>query len=570
MKKEKILITAALPYINNVPHMGHIVGSHLPADIFYRFCNSKGHDVTFVGGSDEHGTPAVILANQLKITPEKLVSKLHDIHKKIYEKLNIKYSIYSRTSSQLHHQTVSDFFRVANKNGYISKDKIEMYFCSNDNMFLPDRFVIGTCPKCGNDDANSDQCEKCGYVLNTNELVNPKCSICRATPTLNQSEHLYINLDKLTEKLVNWLEQRKSVLKKNVYSEAYKWINEGLKKRSITRDLQWGIKVCEEGFENKVFYVWFDAPIGYMTFTKQLGEEVFEKFWKDKDAKVYHFLGKDNIPFHTIFWPGMLLAHGEYNLPWNVVGYNYLNFEGQKFSKSKGIGVFCYNLLDSDIDIDTLRSYLTTVLPEGKDSSFTWDGYRTITNSELIGKFSNFFNRTLNMIWKNFDGKLDINSDFEYDKNDNELISSIEVITKEIEESYVNCEFREAYKKVMELSAKGNYYIDITAPWTLAKQNKTEELKKVLYLSLNLCKTLCICAYPILPASMKKLWTEQMNFDESLESEGIWEDVSRINVSYSHVVNKPSPLYKRIEDEDFIKLKEQLSKTHDIEELIKD
>jgi len=569
MSKEKILVTAALPYINNVPHMGHIVGSHLPADIFYRYCNAKGYDTIFVGGSDEHGTPSAIAAKELGLPPQKLVDKLHEIHKKVYDKLLINYTNYSRTSNESHHENVKNFFEAINKKGFIHKEKVNIYFCENDNIFLPDRFIIGTCPKCDYDFANADQCENCTSVLTPNELVNPHCKSCGSTPIIKESEHLYIDLDKLSKKLNPWVEQQKEVWRHHVYSEAKKWINEGLRSRSITRDMDWGVKVPKEILEDKVFYVWFDAPIGYTTFTKELGEDVFNEYWKNPDSKIVHFLGKDNIPFHTIFWPAMLLANEELNLPSNVVGYNYSNFEGQKFSKSKGIGVFCYNLLDSDIDVDVLRSYLTTVIPETKDSDFRWEDFRRTTNGELIGKLGNFFNRTLNLIWKNFDGKLDYNNLSNLDDMDYKFIESIKNTPNIIGDLFFKTEFREAYRKIMHFASEGNIYINKTAPWSLIKEGKKDEAKKALYLALTLCKSLTIVSSPILPGSMQRMWNEQLNFNGSLEKKEIWDESTKIDIGSGHKINKPRPLYNKIDDNELEKLERHFSKPHLLEELVK-
>ena len=569
MPKEKILVTAALPYINNVPHMGHIVGSHLPADIFYRYCKAKGYDTIFIGGSDEHGTPSVIAAKELDLQPKQLVDRLHEIHKKIYELLRINYTNYSRTSNQRHHKTVQEFFRTIYEKGFTHTGSIEMYFCENDNMFLPDRFVVGTCPKCGYDSANADQCEKCTFVLTPTELINPHCKICGSTPTIKKSEHIYLDFGQLSERLNEWVEKQKGVWRHHVYTEAKKWINEGLRSRSITRDMDWGVKVPLEGLENKVFYVWFDAPIGYMTFTRELGDDVFERYWKKSDSKIFHFLGKDNIPFHTIFWPAMLLAHGNFNLPSNVVGYNYLNFEGQKFSKSKSIGVFCYNLLDSDIDIDVLRSYLTTVIPETKDSDFRWEDFMTITNSELIGKLGNFFNRTLNLIWNYFGGKLNHGTLSDINDIDIQLVESIKTKPNIIGDLLFKAEFRGAYRTIMEYATEGNVYLNRTAPWQLLKNGKKEEVEKVLYILLNLCKSLAIVSSPILPDSMQRLWTEQLNFAGSVQRKGIWDEATKINISSEHTIKKPKPLYQQIDEKRLSQLKEHFSRPHSLEELVR-
>ena len=549
--------------------MGHIVGSHLPADIFYRYCRAKGHDTLFIGGSDEHGTPSAVAAKELGLQPQQLVDKLHEIHKQVYEKLHISYTNYSRTSNPSHHKIVQDFFKAINENGYVSKGNTKMYFCDNDNMFLPDRFVVGTCPKCNYDSANADQCESCASVLTPDELIEPHCKSCDATPMMKESEHLYIRLDQLVDNLDRWIEENKGTWRNHVYSEAKKWINQGLRERSITRDLEWGVKVPAEVLDNKVFYVWFDAPIGYMTFTREMGKDIFDEFWEESESKIYHFLGKDNIPFHTVFWPGMLLAHENLNLPANVVGYNYLNFEGQKFSKSKGIGVFCYNLLDSDIDIDSLRCYLTTIIPETADSDFKWEGFKATVNNELIAKLGNFFNRTLNMIWKNFGGQLDYKtSSTNLNDLDNHLIEAIKTQPPSIGDLFFSTEFRQAYSKIMLYASEGNAYLQKTAPWSLIKEGKTEEAKKTLYLALNLCKSLAIVSSPILPESMQRLWIEQLNLSGSLSTQKIWDEATKINISSDHITNKPKPLYRRIDDERLQELEKQFSKPHSLEELV--
>ena len=570
-KKENILITAALPYINNVPHMGHIVGSHLPADIFYRYSKMKGHNVIFVGGSDEHGTPSVMAAKDLGIPVKQLVDKLHEVHKKVYKKMGISYTNYSRTSSSTHHEVVKDFFNTVNKQeGIIHEGKVNMYYCEHDKMFLPDRFVVGICPKCGYDSANADQCEACGGVITPGELIEPKCKTCTAVPTMKESNHLYINLEKLSKDLSTWIKEKKDVWRGYVYSEAKKWLDEGLKSRSITRDMEWGIKVPLKGFEDKVFYVWFDAPIGYITFVKELGENYYNDFWKNKDTKIYHFLGKDNIPFHTIFWPAMLLANKEHNMPHNIVGTHFLNYEGKKFSKSKGIGVFCFNILDSSINMDTLRAYLTTVIPETKDAGFKWEEYKNNTESEVIGKLGNFMNRTLSMIWKNFEGKLDVDFDSltNFDELDDSLIEAIKNKPKKIGELYSKLELREAYKTIMEYAREGNTYLERKAPWKLVKTD-IEEARKVLYLALNLAKSLAIVAFPIIPDGMQKVWTEQLNFLTKLGEQDVFDESVLINISKNHETKEPTPLYEKIDDERLEELKKELTKPHSMEDLVR-
>ena len=567
---KKVLITAALPYINNVPHMGHIVGCHLPADIFYKFNLSIGNDAIFIGGSDDHGTATLISAKELNLTPDELIKKFDNIHRAIYKKLNIDYSINSGTNTKTHSEVTTDFFLKLDENGYISEKEDTMLYCEHDKIALADRFVLGTCPYCGYDQAYGDQCDKCGETYETSQLINPRCKFCNEKAVTKSTKHLYLRLDKIVDKLNDWIESKKDIWRPTVYKEAKRWINAGLKPRAITRDIPWGIKVPKKGYEDKVFYVWFDAPIGYISITKELGgEELVNKYWKDKDAQIYNFIGKDNVPFHTVFFPSMQLANGEYNLAYNVVGCNFMNFEGQKFSKSKGIGVFCDGLLDSDIDIDSLRAYLVTVFPESKDSDFKWEDFKGNTNSELVGKFGNFFNRTLNMIWKNFDGQLNfaLTKDVELNDFDKEMIDAIQNYPKQIKDIFQNTEFRNAYKHIMTFASVGNTYLEKTAPWTLIKNGQIEEAKKVLYLCLNMAKSLCIVANPILCNKTKEIWTQQLNFKGLPNDKGIWDNACEIDVKKEHKINAPKPLYARIDDDELEKLKEHFSKPFDINSL---
>lgn len=568
MKNEKRLITAALTYVNNIPHVGHIVGCHLPADIYARFCRSYGYDTTFVGGSDMHGTPSLVTAQELGIPVEQLTSNLHEIHKKIYEKLNISYDIYSNTHTETHKKVTTDFFLDLDKNGYITEGEIEMFYCEHCNMFLPDRFVVGTCPRCGYEGANGDQCEKCDSLFSLNELKSAHCKVCGEPANLKKSKHIFLKLSSATDMLDKWLDTKKEIFRPHVYAEAKKWVTEGLKDRCISRDITWGFPIPLKGYENKVLYVWFDAPIGYISLTKEISEQKYKDLWLNKNAKIYNFVGKDNIQFHTVFFPSMLLEEGKYNKAYNVVGLNFLNYEGQKFSKSKKIGVFCNALLNDnpEVDIDTLRAYLTTIIPENRDTDYKWEDFKNNCNAELVGKFGNLFNRTLNMIKSYFNGTL--NYDQANDKTlndlDNEILTAIKEMPTKIAESFEKAELRDAYKLIMNYASIGNGYLEKSAPWQLMKQEKTQEAEKVLYNCLNLCASLCIVASPIIPNKVKALWQEQIGLNGDPTSNNMWEKANELNIKKGHTIKGVQPIFERIDNDKLERIKQILAEPFDI------
>lgn len=567
---EKILITCALPYVNNVPHLGHIAGCHLPADVFYRFHKNLGDDVVLVGGADSHGTATLIGAKEVGLTPDEFVDKLTDIHREIYKKIGISYDLFSSTKTEIHKKNTLEFFDILNKNGYIEERPSTMLYCENDKVALADRFVVGTCPYCGYNEAYGDQCDKCGKTYEITDLKDPKCKFCGEPAVLKETKHLYLKLDALSEKLDAWIESKKDIWRNTVYQEAKRWINEGLKPRCITRDIPWGVKVPLSGYEDKVFYVWFDAPIGYISITEELGgKELVEKYWQSKDAKIFNFIGKDNIPFHSVFFPAMEIGVEKYNLAYNVAGFAFLNYEGQKFSKSKKIGVFCNGLMTSDIDMDTLRAYLVSVFPEAKDADFKWSEYKDVVNADLVGKFGNFFNRTLNMIYKNFQGELnfEITKDTVLDENDKEMLAAIENMPKEIAKNYSETEFRLAYKNIMKFASIGNTYLEKAAPWTLIKQEKFDEVRKILYICLNMAKALAIVANPIIPTRTQEIWTEQLNFNGELNGGVDFFEACKINIAKEHKTNPPKPLYARVDDERLEALKAELSEPFDLNSL---
>ena len=569
-KRKKILVTSALLYINGLPHLGHVSGCWLPGDIFSRFNRTYGNDCVYVSGTDDHGTASFISAKQIDMDVNEFISKMNKKMKEIADKLCISFDIFSGTNTKIHSEVTCDVFEKLYKNGYISEKNSKMCYCEHDKIALADRYVYGTCPNCGYDHAYGDQCDNCGKTYDLEELKSPKCAFCGQDAVMKDTKHLYIRLDKLQGELKKYIESKKDVFRPHVYNMANKWIKEGLEPRCITRDIPWGIKVPLKGFEDKVFYVWFDAPIGYISMTKELGGDAMIKDrWQNDECEIYNFIGKDNIDFHAVFFPCIELGSKEYNLASNVVGFNFLNFEGQKFSKSKKIGIFCNNLFNSDIDIDALRAYLLSIFPENKDSDFSYEGFKLNTNAELVGKYGNFFNRTLNMINKNFAGELGISYDDikdKLDENDKEMIDAIATCPNTIAELFSKTEFRAAYKEIMRFASIGNTYLEKTAPWSLIKNGDLDSAKKVLYLCLNMAKSLAIVASPIIPNKTKEIWS-QLGFSGTPDEKDMWDETTLVNISKSHKVDAAKPLFMRIDDDMIEKYKQELSTPFELEEL---
>jgi len=534
MKKEYRLITAALPFVNNVPHLGNIVGSHLPADIFYRYCKLSNYECLFIGGTDEHGTTSEVAALKNKITPEELCDFYFKVHKDIYDWFNFNYDNFSRTSNKHHHEFVKSFFLELYKKGYFIEGKLNLPYCNNCKRQLPDRFIEGNCPFCNYEGARGDQCEKCSKLLDPEKLKNPKCALCNLQNIEFKNEkHLFFDLSKLSKKLEKWIKSNKH-WRPQVRETALAWIKEGLRPRCITRDLSWGINVPLKRFENKVFYVWLENALGYISFTKEHTKN-WIKYWKSKQGKVYHFIGKDNIPFHTIFFPAELLAHGKFNLPHNVVGLQYLNYEGGKFSKSKNRGVFCENLSKTGLDSDYWRFYLSYIIPETKDTDFSWKEFENRINSELNGNFGNYINRVLKFISNNFDKNIPTG------KVDKKLEKKVKKQIKIIKNSFEKVELRKALKEILVLSDIGNKYFDEKKPWTTKN-------KDVLFNCANLCKILGLIISPFLPKASQKI-LNMLNCEEKN-----WIKVDKFNLK-NHKINEPVALFKIIEKKEIDELK---------------
>jgi methionyl-tRNA synthetase len=563
-KNQKILVLCALPYTNAIPHIGNIVGSHLPSDIFARYCRLRGKDIIFIGGTDESGTTTEIAASEMGVSPKELTDILYKIHSEIYEWFDISYDNFSRTSLPVHHQTTQDFFLRIHKNGYISEGKLKLPYCEKDNMYLPDRYVEGTCPYCGYDSARGDQCEKCTSLLDPEQLEKPKCKICKGTPIFRETQHLFLDLDKLQPKIESWLRSN-NVLKEQLVASALGSMGEGLKKRCITRDLRWGVKVPLKGYEDKVFYVWFDAPIGYISSTKDWASkknspDEWKNYWQNPDSKIYNFIGKDNIPFHTIFWPGMLIANGEYNLPYQVIGLNFCNYEGNKISKSRGWGIFCENIVKSGVSSDVWRFYLTFLIPETKDSEFKWQDFEERTNLELIGNFGNFVNRSLSFIFNHLDAKI---GDAEIlSERDRGLIEFNKKSFAKVTELLDEVRLREALLEILRLSAEGNRYMQENKPWETIKKDR-RECEKVMCLCANLCKNLAILIEPYLPKTSRQILA-QLDIKEKPK----WEDASEMDLK-NQKIGKPGILFEKITKEKMESLKKEVTKVTPLKELLK-
>ena len=497
------LVTCALPYANGPVHIGHLAGVYVPADIYVRYLRMKGEDVLFVCGSDEHGVPITIKAKKEGVTPQDIVDRYHALIKSSFAGLGINFDIYSRTSSQVHAQMASDFFRKLYEDGKFIVKESEQYYDEQAKTFLADRYITGTCPRCGSEGAYGDQCEKCGATLSPDELINPKSALSGSALVKKATKHWYLPLDEYEKWLGEWILDGHKEWKTNVYGQCKSWIDGGLQPRAVSRDLDWGVPVPVEGAEGKVLYVWFDAPIGYISNTKELLPQTWEKWWKSQDTKLVHFIGKDNIVFHCIVFPSMLKAHGGYILPDNVPANEFLNLEGDKISTSRGWAVWLNEYLQElPGKEDVLRYVLCANAPETKDNDFSWKDFQTRNNSELVAIFGNFVNRAIVLTHKYFGGR--VPADLKPEAIDAETLAQIPQIVSEIEENISSYKFREALKAAMNLARLGNKYLTDTEPWKVAK-NDLDRTASILNVSLQICAALGIVFEPFLPFSAEKL-----------------------------------------------------------------
>lgn len=500
---KRTLITSALPYANGPVHIGHLAGVYVPADIYARYLRLKGEEVLFIGGSDEHGVPITIKAKAEGVTPQDIVDRYHNIIKDSFEELGISFDVYGRTTSETHHKTASDFFRRLYEKGEFIEQTSEQLYDEEAHQFLADRYVKGTCPYCGNENAYGDQCEKCGSSLNATDLINPTSAITGNVPVLKETSHWYLPLDKWEPKLSHWILEEHKEWRPNVYGQCKSWIDLGLQPRAVSRDLDWGIPVPVEGAEGKVLYVWFDAPIGYISNTIDCVGDDWEKWWKQSDTRMIHFIGKDNIVFHCIVFPAMLMADGTYNLPDNVPANEFLNLEDDKISTSRNWAVWLHEYLrELPNRQDELRYVLTANAPETRDNNFTWKDYQTRVNSELVAILGNFVNRAIVLTHKYFEGVVPAAGNLT--EIEHQLINEIGRLKSEMSDALDNFHFREAVHLAMDMARAGNKYLQETEPWKIAKSDM-DRTATILNMAVQTCANLAIAFEPFLPFMSAKL-----------------------------------------------------------------
>ena len=548
---KRYLVTSALPYANGPIHIGHLAGVYVPADIYVRYLRLRGRDVIWVCGSDEHGVPITIRASQEGVSPQDVVDKYHALIKRSFEEFGMAFDIYHRTSSPLHHETAAAFFTELYNKGEFVEMESEQYYDEEAKQFLADRYLVGTCPHCGYEKAYGDQCEKCGTSLNGADLINPHSALSGAKPVLRKTKHWYLPLDKYEPFLKHWILEEHKEWKSNVYGLCNSWFDQGLKPRAVTRDLSWGVPVPLKGTDGKVLYVWFDAPIGYISATKALTKD-WEKYWKDKETRMVHFIGKDNIVFHCIIFPAMLHAHGGYILPDNVPANEFLNIEGQKVSTSRNWAVWLNEYLeDFPGRQDALRYTLTANMPETKDNDFTWKDFQNRNNSELVAILGNFVNRVMVLTNKHFQGKVPPKGVLTAE--DEEVLRGIAEQRARVEDALETFHFRDALKEYMNLARVGNKYLTEMEPWKLVKSDE-ERTGSVLYVSLQLVAALAGLGEPFLPFATKRL-LKMLN-----KGSVAWDEVGAQMLPEGYRVGEPELLFTKIEDD---AIEAQIKKLHD-------
>lgn len=550
---KRYLVTSALPYANGPIHIGHLAGVYIPSDIYTRYLRMKGVDVISICGSDEHGVPITLKARKEGVSPQEIVDRYHSINKKAFEDFGIAFDIYSRTSNKVHYETASEFFRVLYEKGEFTEKTSEQYYDEEAGCFLADRYIMGTCPHCGNENAYGDQCEKCGTSLSPNDLINPHSTVSGSKPVLRETLHWYLPLDKYEPWLKKWILEDHKEWKVNVYGQCKSWLDQGLQPRAVSRDLDWGVPVPVKGAEGKVLYVWFDAPIGYISATKELTPD-WEKYWKDEETKMVHFIGKDNIVFHCIVFPAMLKAEGSFILPENVPANEFLNLENDKISTSRNWAVWLHEYLeDFPGKQDVLRYSLCANAPETKDNDFTWKDFQARNNNELVAILGNFVNRTLVLTNNYYEGKVPERG--QTDNNDESVLKEISRIKENVEAALETYKFREALKEAMNLARLGNKFLADAEPWKVIKTDP-DRVKTIINIALQITANLTIICEPFLPMSMDKL-RRMINLGELK-----WETAGQTDVLLpGHTINKPGLLFEKIEDEEITRQIDRLLAT---------
>ena len=560
MKYKRTTVTSALPYANGPVHIGHLAGAYIPADIYVRYLRLKGEDVIFIGGSDEHGVPITIRARKEGVSPQSIVDKYHEMIKESFDDFGISFDIYSRTTSDTHTKVASDFFRKLYDDGKFIEQTTEQYFDTEAQQFLADRYITGKCPICGNENAYGDQCEQCGTSLNPTDLINPKSTISGSIPEMRKTKHWYLPLDQYQEWLSHWILEEHKEWRPNVYGQCKSWLDMGLQPRAVSRDLDWGIPVPVEGAEGKVLYVWFDAPIGYISNSKELCDNQpdkygnWEKWWKDPETRLIHFIGKDNIVFHCIVFPSMLKAEGSFILPDNVPANEFLNLEGEKISTSRNWGVWLNEYLeDFPGKQDVLRYVLTANAPETKDNDFTWKDFQARNNNELVAIFGNFINRALVLTQKYFQGKVPALGELtDYDR---QTLADFSDVKSELEKLLDTFHFRDAQKEAMNLARIGNKYLAETEPWKTIKSDESRTAT-ILNISLQIAANLAIAFEPFLPFTSEKL--RKLLSMDAFE----WSNLGRIDLLAEGLqLNEPVLLFEKIEDQQVEYQIEKLKRT---------
>ncbi len=549
------LITSALPYVNGVKHIGNVAGSLLPADVFARYQRLNGSKVVFVCGTDDHGTTTEIAALKEGISSKEYSDKYHEIQREIYSKWNLSFDIFSRTSSIENHHTTCEMFQLMYSNGLISQSSLKIPYCLVDQRFIADRYIEGTCPNCSFDGARGDQCEKCGKLLDPIDLIKPRCNICKKDKIeFRESKHLFLDLFKLSDKLKEWL-TKQTDWPVNARNFALQWIEGGLKPRCITRDLDWGVKVPLAGFENKVFYVWFDAPIGYISFTKQWAlkdsnNRNWQEFWKNDQAQIIHFIGKDNIAFHSVIWPAMIMASGYCNLPTRVQAYEFLNLEGKKFSTSRNWGIDAKEALDW-FDADYWRYYLISILPERSDANFSWKEFQSAANSDLADVYGNLIHRCLTFTHSKFGGLVPKPTEqSQWTENQIKFYEQFQITCKNVKELMNNYKLQEALRVIMDFARQANKFFSDSAPWKLeCDSNIANDASTTIFLTVNACRSIALLLYPFVPSSSIKAF-KYLN-GQNIELCSIDESASLMVESGTKIAEKEvlTPLFTKILDE---------------------